>query len=486
MKKRTVAYIRVSTASDAQLHSYDFQEQYWQEKLAAEEDIEFVGIYADKGISGSNIYKRPQFLVMMQDAREHKFDEIRTKSVSRFSRNTVQLLEAVRELRDLGIEVIFEKENIHTFEPTSEVFLTIAATIAENDLQVDSERMRWSIRHRIENGWISVGSGILGYRMTKDNNLEIIPEEAAIVRRIYEMYVAGNGASRIARALNSEGQLTLLGNEWSACRIIEVIDNEKYMGDCIMGKTVKIDGESRKNDGSLGKQYYIENSHEGIVSKELWHMAQEVRKQRVNPKQLGHPTLVYPFTGLIECGQCHKHYNHKVNNSGLKWQTDIWVCSTSLAKGIKACDCTRIKDTVLKECFVDAYNEFVTKRPQGNTITELQSIISRLRKEERDLAELAMKHLIPESAYRDEQNDIKKQIGELSSKIANQKGKSVRESDYKTIDEFDADKVEKFITKVIMHKNMVTFVFYNGAKISREYTNGQSGNKPGWNKKEDK
>ena len=186
--QRAVAYIRVSTEKDAQLHSYDFQEHYWRSAFVNDPEIELTGIYADKGISGHSVQKRPQFLLMMQDARDHKFDKIYTKSVSRFARNTTQLLEAVRELRDIGIEVVFEKENIHTFEPTSEVFLTIAATIAENDLDVDSERMRWSVRHRFENGWISIGSGLYGLRLTADNELEIVPEEAAVVRYIYDAY----------------------------------------------------------------------------------------------------------------------------------------------------------------------------------------------------------------------------------------------------------------------------------------------------------
>lgn len=156
-RKRAVAYVRVSTASSAQLHSYEFQEQYWRERFADDPDTELVAIYADKGISGSSVYKRPQFLIMMQDARDGKFDVIYTKSVSRFARNTVQVLEAVRELRDIGIEVVFEKEQIRTFQPTCELFMTIAATIAENEIQVDSERQKWSIRHRFENGWISIG-----------------------------------------------------------------------------------------------------------------------------------------------------------------------------------------------------------------------------------------------------------------------------------------------------------------------------------------
>lgn len=216
-KARAVAYIRVSTERDAQLHSYEFQEHYWQSAFEDDPNTDLIGIYADKGISGHSVQKRPKFLVMMQDAREHKFDKIYTKSVSRFARNTTQLLEAVRELRDLGIEVVFENENIHTFQPTSEIFLTIAATIAENDLEVDSARQRWSIQHRCENGWISVGSGLFGLKLTADNELEIVPEEAAVIRYIYESYVDGGiGSKKIADALNAAGVQSRNGYPWDA------------------------------------------------------------------------------------------------------------------------------------------------------------------------------------------------------------------------------------------------------------------------------
>lgn len=484
-KKRGVAYVRVSTASSAQLHSYEFQEQYWQNRFADDPDTELVGIYADKGISGSSIYKRPQFLIMMEDARQHKFDVIHTKSVSRFARNTVQLLEAVRELRDLGIEVIFEKEQISTMQPTSEIFLTIAATVAENDLQVDSDRMRWSIRHRYESGWISIGSGMNGYRMTDENTLEIIPKEAAVVRRIYDMYIGGAGCTAIADTLNAEGIKTRSGNSWCPQVILEVLSNEKYMGDAMMGKSVYIDGIKHDNtDGQYGQRYYIENTHEGIVSKETWQQAQEIRQQRKNPKLVGRQKPVYTFTGMIECGHCQSHYQHKVNNSGKKWQNDIWVCATQLKHGISGCDCTRIKDSVLKEKFIEAYNQFVTERPQGETVTMLQAAVKELQRDERDLAELRLQRLIPETSFREEQRHIKTKIAELNTRINEQRGKIVRESDFTIITEYSDEKVEKFITKVIMRKGVVTFVFYNGVKISKAYSNGRAGNKVGWNRKE--
>ena len=485
-KKRGVAYVRVSTASTAQLHSYEFQEQYWRNKFADDPETELVAIYADKGISGSSIYKRPQFLIMMQDARDGKFDVIHTKSVSRFARNTIQLLEAVRELRDLGIEVIFEKEQISTMQPTSELFLTIAATVAENDLQVDSERQKWSFQHRFENGWISIGSGMYGYTMTKDNNLVIVEEEAAVIRRIYDMYIGGMGSTAIAKKLNAEGIKTWYGKQWTAMHILEMMSNEKYMGDAMMGKSVTIDGIQLDNmDGQHGKRYYMEGTHEGIVSRETWYKAQEIREQRRNKKVTGSKRPVYPFTSMIECGRCGRHYQHKINNSGKKWRNDIWVCSTQLRKSVADCDCTRLKDSVLREKFISAYNEFVTERPQGNTVDALQSVVTELRKEESDLAELLMQRLIPEKAFRTEQRRIKAQIAELTAKISEQRGKIVRESDFTIITEFDPEKVEKFISKVIVNKGELTFVFYNGVGITRPYSNGPAGNQVGWKQKKE-
>lgn len=486
MKKRTVAYVRVSTASKAQLHSYEFQERYWQDKFTGDPDNELIGIYADRGISGRSVYKRPQFLVMMQDARDGKFDVIHTKSVSRFARNTVQLLEAIRELRDLGIEVVFEKEQISTLQPTSEIFLTIAATVAENDLKVDSERQRWSIQHRCENGWISIGNGLYGFRMTDDNNLEIIPEEAVIVRRIFDMYLSGAGCTAIAKTLNAEGIRNSRGNQWSTNGILDLISNEKYMGDVLMGKNVYIERRKLNNmNGRYGKRYYMEDTHEGIVSKETYQAAQLLRKERENPKLVGRQQAHYPFTGIIECGQCGSHYRHKVNNGSNKWRADIWYCGTALKHGTAECDCGNIKDTVLREKFVEAYNQFVTERLEGETITTLQRILAERRQEETELAELYMRRLIPESAFRTEQRRIKEKIKELIEKIAEQRGKLVREIDYTTIAEFDAAKVEKFIEKVIIQKGTVTFFFYNGVSITKTFSNGKPGNKVGWNQKED-
>lgn len=213
--------------------------------------------------------------------------------------------------------------------------------------------------------------------------------------------------------------------------MLDLMANEKYMGDSMMGKSVTIYGIQMDNmNGQYGRRYYMEDTHEGIVSKETWYKAQAIREQRRNRKIAGCKKPVYPFTSIIECGCCGRHYQHKVNNSGKKWSNDIWVCATQLRKGVAECDCTRMKDSALREQFIAAYNQFVTERPQGHSIDALQSVVAELRKEESDLAELLMQRLIPESAFRTEQRRIKAQIAELTAKINEQRGKIVRESDF--------------------------------------------------------
>ncbi len=474
-KQRAVAYIRVSTESDMQLHSYEFQEQYWNRVFENDPNTELVGIYADRGISGHTIRKRPNFLVMMQDARDHKFDKIYTKSVSRFSRNTKELLETVRELRDIGIEVIFEKENVHTFQPGNELYLTIAATIAENDLDVDSQRMRWSVRHRYENGWLSVGHGLYGFRLTPDNNLELVPEEAEVIRYIYDAYVNGGlGCGRIADELNKRGVEKSNGYPWNAKHIAGLIRNEKYKGDVIMGKSGKYFGTYHSNrDGKYGPKYFMENTHEAIVSRELWDAAQRKMDDRTKNYRKDKP--VYPFTRMIECGCCGTNYVHKINCSKTTWETPIWLCRKQHKEGVSACRSSQIKDSVLKEKFVSAYNEFVEKRPQGDSIIAMTEVLDGLRCEERDLALLNIQHLLPAETYETERKRIQAQIAEITKKITDLRLKRVPESEHVRIAEFDENKIKRFLKKVIVSDYTVTFVFYNGAKIRRRYDNGQPG-----------
>ena len=255
-------------------------------------------------------------------------------------------------------------------------------------------------------------------------------------------------------------------------------------GDAIMGKLVYTLGEYHNNkDGKYGPRYYMEDTHEAIVNKETWEKAQQIMKERSRNYQ--REPVTHTFSGLIKCGCCGKNFSHKVGNCTFKWRTDIWACTNQLTYGKAKCDNSRIKDAVLKEKFVEAYNEFIKRRPEGDSVVAMQEVLADLREQERELATLAMQRLIPQDAYDEERKSIKAQIKEINEKISECKAKRVPEKEHVPITEFSADKAIQFLTKVIVERFTVTFVFYNGAKISRSYDNGKPGNKPGWNKKKE-
>ncbi len=224
-------------------------------------------------------------------------------------------------------------------------------------------------------------------------------------------------------------------------------------------------------------------SREKSGNQEGWDEAQRIMTER--GRNYRREPVSHTFSGLVRCGCCGKNFVHKVNNCTFKWKTDIWACKTQLQHGIAECGNSRIKDAVLKEKFVEAYNEFIERRPEGDSVVAMQEVLADLQQQERDLAELAMQHLIPQDAYNEERKSIKEQITAINEKITERRSKRVPESEHVPITQFDADKAIRFLTKVIVERFTVTFVFYNGAKVSRNYDNGQPGNKPGWNKKKE-
>lgn len=481
-EKVAVAYIRVSTKSEAQLHSFEYQANYWQNAITASAEYKFGGIYADEGISGKSLSKRPQLKKLLTDGQAHKFDAVFCKSVSRFGRNTIELLENVRLLRDCGVRVFFEKENIDTFDPSAETMLTLAASIAENDLQIYSDNMRWSLLNRHKNGWVSVGCGILGYKMNTENNtLEIIPEEAETVKRIFELYLYEKlSPRRIGEMLEKEGRKNKYGKaQWVRGTIEYILRNEKYKGCSLSQKTITTFRATRINKDELPK-FYVENSHEAIISPEVFDKVQEELKSRESTRPQGQVRQQYAFTHKVVCGVCNHGYAHKLGNSGKRWQTEIWVCANQNLYGKSVCDNHRIKDSVLKEKFVECYNEFILQNRVSDETVAIRKALSELIDAERELKAMQVNRLISPDAYREEYALLRKDIDSLSAKLADRTIRGITKSDYATIEEFDEEKVKMFIDKVTITHSVVTFLFINGAKISREYSNGKSGNKVGW------
>lgn len=482
-KLRAAAYGRVSTNSKEQTHSFENQSEYWNKKLANDAKYEYVGLYADKGISGRHLHCRPQMLALLDACRRGEVQIIFTKSVQRFARNTVELLETVRELRDMNVAVIFEKENINTLTAESELYLTIAAAVAEEDLNRYGENVAWTIKDRFEKGDISVvGIRMLGYRM-KNKEFEIIPHEAEVVKEMFELYATGNYSTRVlADIMNKSGYRTMHGCLWTQQHILQTLTNEKYKGDSLLYKRTNVNGQQVMNRG-VKDMLYVENSHDAIVSPELWNKVAEVINARGNMKLRGKTIDRYPFTSLIKCPICGQSYIHKINNSGTKYACSIWKCRTHLACGKKGCSNSGIKDSVLKEKFIEAYNEFIENRNFGNDEDAAERELKKLNAEENELISLHVRGLISKHDYERDKNDIRARRKALEQKVRDYRQAHIRRGAAKPINEFDEELVGRLIKGVTIKDYVVTFEFYNGVTISRAYTNGPSGNQKGWKEK---
>lgn len=285
-KVRVAAYCRVSTDTEAQAGSYELQIQYYTEYIKSNPDWIFVGVYADRGISGTSTKKRVQFLKMIEDCRQGKIDIILTKSVSRFARNTLDTIRYMRELKLLSspVEIKFETEGLNTLDKNAEMMITFLSCVAQGESEAKSDSIRWSIRQRFAKGFpLCPTCFLLGYDTDENNNMIIIEEEAVIVRFIYQQFLEGYSIQQIAEMLTENKILTVKGKEiWSYSTVRNILRNERYCGDVLMQKTVTVDCLSHKSVKNNGqeKQYRMTNHHPAIISKENWYIVQEMLKFR--------------------------------------------------------------------------------------------------------------------------------------------------------------------------------------------------------------
>ena len=373
-KKRVAAYCRVSTDQEEQLSSYEAQVNYYTNYIEKHPDYEFAGIYADEGISGTTTKKREQFNRMIEDCKAGKIDMIITKSISRFARNTLDCLNFVRQLKDLGIGVTFEKENIFTLDSKGEVLLSILSSLAQDESRSISENSTWGIRRRFEQGKLHVNhTKFLGYDKDKNGNLVVNEKQAKIVRRIYKEFLDGKGANRIARDLELGGVANWNGKaKWYEGSIRKMLTNEKYKGDALLQKTYTIDFLSKKRADNNGEvpQYYVEDSHPAIIDKEMWEAVQlEMERRRNFALQYGIQKFEYvttsnPFAGRVICGSCGQIFGRKVwNSTDDRFRRIIWRCNGKYpAKGEKGCESRHIDNAVLYQAFVNVFNMMVENK----------------------------------------------------------------------------------------------------------------------------
>ena len=302
---------------------------------------------------------------------------------------------------------------------------------------------------------------------------------------MFELYLEGKSFATIAMILTSEGWLDEYNEcNWTRHRIDYTLKNIKYKGCAISQVTVTNDGVTLRNKG-LAKQYYMAKTHEPIIEPDVFDKVQELIKKKASeckPKQFR--KSLYPFTGLIECGCCHNNYNHKINNTNKPWRSEVWVCRTKNENNVCHCPNSPIKDSVLKDLFVEAYNEFITIKPKNDIEKDLQNDLQDLLEQESELNKLGANHLINMDDYKESKEEIKNDIEKIINKLSAQKISGVKEKDFTPIDEFNEEKVYKFIDKIVINHYQITFRFNNGVEMTKPYTNGKSGNKKGWKTKQ--
>ena len=362
-KRRVAGYARVSTDSEEQLTSYEAQVDYYTHYIQGRPDWEFVGVYTDEGISATNTKRHEGFNRMVQDALDGKIDLIVTKSVSRFARNTVDSLTTVRKLKDAGVEVYFEKENIWTLDSKGELLITIMSSLAQEESRSISENVTWGQRKRFADGKVNIPySQFLGYRKGADGLPEIVPEEAEIVRSIYRMCIEGMSTNAIAKHLTQQGILTPAGKQiWQRSTIESILRNEKYKGAALLQKKFTVDFLQKKmkvNEGEV-PQYYVEHSHEAIIDPEEWEQVQlELARRKNSPRRT---QCNSPFAGKIICGDCGEIFGSKVWHSTSKYRRTIWRCNAKYESG-DPCSTPHLYEDDLKQHFITALSQMLTDR----------------------------------------------------------------------------------------------------------------------------
>lgn len=358
-KLRVAAYARVSTGSDDQLISLEAQKSHYESLIKSHPDWEFAGLYFDEGISGTKMAKRDGLLSMLADCERGKIDYIIVKSISRFSRNTVESIETVRKLYGMGIYIFFEKENIDTGKMEGELLLSILSSLAESESRSISENSTWSIQKRFRNGTYKLAYPPYGYDNV-DGEMVVIPEQGEIVKRMYSQVLAGVSPSQIAKELNEQGVPTKRNGRWTAHTIIGIIRNEKYVGDVIFQKTYTDDTFTRHVNRGERDQFYAKDHHEALVSREDYAVANEVLDRNGLEKGITADDPKYQnryvFTKKIICSECGGTWKRKKFDGYFGFN-----CSTHL-KNKDECSMKSIREDKVKAAFTTMMNKLTFGR----------------------------------------------------------------------------------------------------------------------------
>lgn len=514
---RAAAYCRVSTDQEEQLTSYEAQVAYYTDKIMSNHEWTLAGIFADEGITGTSVKKRTNFLRMIRLCRKGKIDIILTKSISRFARNTVDCLNYIRELKELGIAVIFENENINTMKADTEIIITMLAGFAQAQSESISQNVRWGKRQAFKSGKVSFQySRIYGYERGENNKPRVVPEQAAVVRRIFQSYLAGSSVPDIKRMLEAEGIAAAGGKpQWSVGALQYMLRNEKYCGDALLQKTFVencISKKTRKNNGELPK-YLVQNHHEAIIDRTLFEKVQAEIARRAGKRKVSDKTSKtgqskysgrYALTELLICGNCGTPYK-RVTWSKRGKKKIVWRCISRLDYGTKYCkssptvDEERLQAAVLKAINTMMSNRErligilktnleITLSEKSSGATNPYAIENRIRELQDSMMELvavAAKAGNAES-YEDKFREISEEIKSLQKTLeqyqAEQNGpdelarqiddicKALEDAPFE-ITEYSNNIVRQFIDTIkVVNEDKLLFIFKGGITIEQPLT----------------
>ncbi len=492
-RKRVAAYVRVSTNDAEQLQSFQSQKTYYQEKISKNKEWVMVGIYADEAITGTKTVKRDGFLKMVNDCMSGMIDVILTKSISRFSRNLVDTLQYVRMLKEKGIAVIFEKENINTLSMESEMALTLLSAIAQNEVESLSANVKMGIKMKMKRGELTGFNGCLGYDYhSEDKSITVNPEEAEIVCEIFDLYLRGYGAPTIAKELTRLGRKNKKGEiKWTDSGVRGIINNEKYKGDLLLGKSFTVDPISKRRLENMGEeeQYYIKEHHEPIVSPEIWDAAQEIKKSRYRMSTMSVPgtrkkySRKYAFSSMCECGFCGKYMTRRAHNQTTTQTKPVWKCRTSTNFGIENCPYSKsIDEAIIENAFLEMFHlladnfddvldsvihsveETLSNDESAVKLQRVDKTLSMLESKRKKLTDMLLDDKITKDAYDAKYNELTRKINQAkgerslySSNVEAQKHISQRMREIRTciaeadmLDKFDRVVFESIVEKVIV------------------------------------
>ena len=495
-KLRVAAYARVSTENEEQEGSYEIQVEYYTALIKGNPEWEFVRVYADDGISGTNADKRNGFLEMIDDCRAGKIDFIITKSISRFARNTVDCLNYTRELKDMNIAVKFEKENINTMDASGELMLTIMSAMAQQESESLSANVRLGIKFRNERGKVQVNHNwFLGYTKDDEGNLIIDEEQAAVVRRIYREYLEGRSCLQIKNGLEADGILNGAGNSvWHDSNIRQILTNEKYIGDAILQKTVTTNVLKHKreaNDGTKAPRYYVSENHEPIISRDVFMTVKAEMQRRsnfTNPngKKIGYNAR-NALGGVMVCASCGSPFRRNVWSIHGRKEV-VWRCRNRVENGPKGCNARSIKEADLQDAIVSALNSCICDKEEilaelketmrttveNSNATEIEQLAANMKKLQRKIISM------PEGP---EQEQTGEEIRQLREQITELRNDDVyNEASRKHIDEMMAFLkkgncqlkaykdvlVRKFIESITVYDYSISIKLKTGREISMQ------------------